>query len=222
MRGHDRRPGQTREPAALPLREALRGVLDLTSRGALATPSPGRAGPGPGSRRDREKVHLYLDVSGSVESLLGGLFAAVRGVADLVAGPVHLFATDLVDVPVRGLATGLCQSTGGTSLAPVARHIREHRVRRAVIVTDGQAGCVGARDRETLRETILGVALTSGRERDGTLAGLARYVVVLPGLERRYRPGGGERAGSGAGGLDGGPTEGAHVVRSGRKERRGK
>ena len=60
-------------------------------------------------------------------------------------------------------------------------------MRRAVIVTDGQVGCIGAKDRETLGETILGVALTSERERDGDLARLARHVVVLPGLESRAR-----------------------------------
>ena len=71
----------------------------------------------------------------------------------------------------------------------VARHIREKGVRRAVIVTDGEVGPIGAKDRETLGETILGVALTSGRERAGDLAGLARYVVVLIGVKRRARAG---------------------------------
>lgn len=102
---------------------------------------------------------------------------------------VHLFSTDLVAVPMNGLERGSCQTTGGTSLIPVVRHIRENRVRRAVIVTDGEVGSLGARDEETLRETILGVALTNRRQRDGELARLARCVVVLPGLERRVRPG---------------------------------
>lgn len=133
--------------------------------------------------RCRAVVHLYLDVSGSVESSLDALFAAVRSVALLVSPDVHLFSTDVVDVPIRDLAKGTCQTTGGTSIAPVARHIREKRVRRAVIVTDGQVGGIGARDRETFGEMILGVALTSEREKAGELAGLARHLVVLPGLE---------------------------------------
>jgi hypothetical protein len=56
-------------------------------------------------------------------------------------------------------------------------------VRRAVIVTDGEVGIVGSADRETLGKTVLGVALTSGLERDGDLARLATHVVVLDGLE---------------------------------------
>jgi len=93
---------------------------------------------------------------------------------------IHLFPTELVDVPRYDLERGVCQTTGGTSLLPVARHPREHGVRRAVIVTDGQVGPVGESDSRTLRETLLGLAPTSGRERDGELA---RTVVVLPGLE---------------------------------------
>jgi len=72
----------------------------------------------------------------------------------------------------------------------VARHIRQNGVRRAVIVTDGQVGGIAAKDRETLGEMILGVALTGEHERDGELAGLARHVVALPGLSRRPPAGG--------------------------------
>ena len=140
--------------------------------------------------RSRLPVHLYLDVSGSVEPLLGLLCEAARGVAHLVCPEVHLFSTDLVDARVGEPATAACQTTGGTSIAPVARHIRQRRVLRAVVVTDGEVGPIGARDRETLGETILGVALTGGRESGGELAGLARHVVVLAGRKRRARAGG--------------------------------
>jgi len=43
-------------------------------------------------------------------------------------------------------------------------------------------GCIGARERETLGEVILGVAQTGGTERHSELARLARHVVVLPGM----------------------------------------
>ena len=163
---------------------------------------------GAASPRPGEAVHLYLDVSGSQEPFLEALRAAVRGVSRLVWRPVHLFATDVVDVPVRDLAKVACQTTGGTSLLAVARHIRRNGVRRAVIVTDGEVGPMGTKERETLGETILGVALTSGREEDGDLARLARHVVVLPGTECRggsgrreptKRPGASSRAGPSSG-----------------------
>lgn len=158
---------------------------------------PGRPAPleqlvrqiGGSGLRSGNTVHLYLDVSGSVESFLEPLYAAVRGVAHLVWRDVHLFSTDVVDVPVRDLAKSACQTTGGTSIGAVARHIRQNGVRRAVIVTDGEVGCLGARDEETLRETILGVALSNGWQKDGDLARLARHVVVLPGMESRVRAG---------------------------------
>lgn len=130
-------------------------------------PRPRRSRRGAGTARvaardRREAVHLYLDVSGSVEGLLDRLHT---------------------DAPVSDLAGGTCQSTGGTSLVPVVHHIREHGVRRAVIVTDGEVGSLNAADRETLRETALGVALTNPAARHGQLARLSRHVVVLPGLE---------------------------------------
>lgn len=134
-------------------------------------------------RRVEEEVHLYLDVSGSLESLLGRLHDEVRGVAGLVWQDVHLFATDVTDAPVDDPARGTCQTTGGTSLVPVAQHIREHGVQRAVIVTDGEVGALGTADRETLRRTVLGVALTNREELHGDLARIARHVVVLPGCE---------------------------------------
>lgn len=109
--------------------------------------------------------------------------------AKLIWRYVHLFSTDVVDVPIRDLAKSACQTTGGTSIVAVTRHIRQNGVRRAVIVTDGEVGCLGAGDEETLRETILGVALTNGRQTGGDLARLARHVVVLPGLESGRRPG---------------------------------
>ena len=135
--------------------------------------------------RSGDTVHIYLDVSGSVDSFLEPLRAAVRGVAHLVWRDVHLFSTDVVDVPIRDLAKGVCQTTGGTSIVPVVQHIRAKGVRRAVIVSDGEVGPIGAKDRETLGEMILGVALTSGRERGGELAGLARHRVVLTGVDRK-------------------------------------
>jgi hypothetical protein len=134
-------------------------------------------------RRRGEEVHLYLDVSGSVESLLGRLHEEVRGVAGLVWRDVHLFATDVTNAPVDDPARGTCQTTGGTSLVPVVQHIRVHGVRRAVIVTDGEVGVLSAADREILGSTVLGVALTNPEERHGDLARIARHVVVLPGLE---------------------------------------
>ena len=177
----------------------------MTRTGSGRDDEPGRTGPleqlvrqiGGTGLRSRDTVHLYLDVSGSVESFLEPLYAAVRGVAKLIWRYVHLFSTDVVDVPIRDLAKSACQTTAGTSIVAVARHIRQNGVRRAVIVTDGEVGCLGTRDEETLRETILGVALTSERQTDGDLARLARHVVVLRGLESGRGPGSWRRRGRG-------------------------
>ncbi|MBK6408012.1 MAG: hypothetical protein IPF66_25190 [Holophagales bacterium] len=96
----------------------------VTRTGSGRDEEPGRPEPlerfvrriGGAGLRSGNAVHLYLDVSGSVESILEPLYAAVRGVAQLIWRHVHLFSTDVVDVPIRDLAKRACQTTGGTSI----------------------------------------------------------------------------------------------------------
>ena len=145
--------------------------------------------PEPRRRRAGERVHLYLDVSGSVAPFLGALYAAVRGVRELIAPRIHLFSTALRDVTPEELSRGVCFTTGGTSLAPVVRHLRENAVRRAVIVTDGAVGRLGAAERDVLGRTELGLALTGDAARRGELARLARHVVVLDAATEGRRVG---------------------------------
>ena len=65
--------------------------------------------------------------TGSLEVRARGYLATWRNVT-VTAGRT----TDVADVPMRDLRRGVCQTPGGTSLAPVARHLRANRVRRAV------------------------------------------------------------------------------------------
>jgi hypothetical protein len=52
----------------------------------------------------------------------------------------------------------MCKSTGGTDIRCVTRHMARHRVRRAVLLTDGYVGSADAVGCETLRRARLGVA----------------------------------------------------------------
>lgn len=66
------------------------------------------------------------------------------------------------EVSLPALRRGACRTTGGTDIHCVAAHMREHRVRRAVILTDGYVGRPAGLDRNTIRAARLGVALTPG------------------------------------------------------------
>jgi hypothetical protein len=109
-----------------------------------------------------EPVHIYLDVSGSIGDLKGALYGAVLDCRYLVRQPIHLFSTRIADVTLYELRRGICRTTGGTDIACVAAHIIKHRVRRAVLLTDGLVGRARGSHEKALASARLGVALTPG------------------------------------------------------------
>ena len=50
-----------------------------------------------------ERVHVYLDVSGSIGDLKGALYGAVLDCREFVHPFVHLFSTKVVDVSLEVL-----------------------------------------------------------------------------------------------------------------------
>lgn len=83
------------------------------------------------------RVAVYLDVSGSMAPWLPVLLQALTDTAALVRWPLHGFSTVVHPLGRSDLAAGRVLSTGGTDIACVADHLSQHRIRRAVIVTDG-------------------------------------------------------------------------------------
>jgi len=106
----------------------------------------------------QERVHIYVDVSGSMEGIKGALYGAVLDCEALVHPQVHLFSTQVAEVTPAQLRAGICKSTGGTDIRCVTRHMARHRVRRAVLLTDGFVGDADASGRKTLARARLGVA----------------------------------------------------------------
>jgi hypothetical protein len=122
---------------------------------------------GRGRVRAGERVHVYLDVSGSVLGILGVLAAAVRDCSEFVHPVVHGFSTRVADHSLADLAAGRVSSTWGTDIGCVAEHARRHGVKRAVLITDGYVGRARGIDAETLGGMRLAVAYTGpGGSRD--------------------------------------------------------
>jgi len=130
-------------------------------------------------RVDGEKVHVYLDVSGSIGDLKAALYGALLECQSFVYPRVHLFSTKVADVTTGQLRSGTCQSTNGTDIVCVAEHIRDHRIRRAVLVTDGYVGQPEGLDHETLADTTLGVVLTPGNSTRKDLADVTKHWAQL-------------------------------------------
>ncbi|MFZ5926639.1 MAG: DUF2201 family putative metallopeptidase [Acidobacteriota bacterium] len=107
-----------------------------------------------------EKVHLYVDVSGSVFDYIPSFFLAVLGCRDLVQPEVHQFSTVVAEAKWEELHRGKVKTSGGTDINCVLEHMLRHRIRRAVILTDGEVGAPRSEFTRLLEESVIGVALT--------------------------------------------------------------
>jgi len=114
-----------------------------------------------GRARERlERVHVYLDVSGSMTGVVEDLYGAVLDCAGMVHPKVHLFSTAISDVTPGELIDGVVRTTGGTDIRCVAQHIHRHSVSRAVILTDGYVGPVPREFRPQMEKCVLGIGLS--------------------------------------------------------------
>ncbi len=110
---------------------------------------------------DGERVHVYMDVSGSMTEYIPPLYGAIQDCRECVLPIVHLFSTMVADVTLQQLIEGHVITTGGNDISCVVAHMKAHQVRRAVIVTDGYVGHVNnAIESEFMKRVFVGAALT--------------------------------------------------------------
>ena len=126
-----------------------------------------------------ERVHVYLDVSGSMDAVKGPLYGAVLDCEALVERTVHLFSTRVADVSLAELRRGVCKTTGGTDIGCVAAHMAAHRVRRALLVTDGWVGSPRGAHQGTLAAAKLAVAYLGNNCNAKDLATVANHSATL-------------------------------------------
>lgn len=129
--------------------------------------------------RSGDRVHVYLDVSGSVDPIIPALYGAIISCSEFIHDRVHLFSTEVSSVTVGELRRGVRVTSRGTCISCVARHIARNRIRRAVIVTDGYVGRVNDADRDALRLVRLGVALVGPAVSRDDLAPIGSRLVTF-------------------------------------------
>lgn len=112
--------------------------------------------------RTAERVHIYLDVSGSMDSVIRPLYGAVSDCKDWVAEQVHLFSTKVEDISLTELLAGKLVTTGGTSIECVVRHMETHGVQRALILTDGFVGVPSPASARVLEKVRLAACWVGG------------------------------------------------------------
>ncbi len=124
-------------------------------------------------------MHVYLDVSGSMNGVKDALYGAILDCKDFVHPTVHLFSTGVADVSLADVRKGLVRSTGGTDFACIAEHLDKNSIRRACMITDGWVGKPTGRYLKTLARTKLAVAYLGDAVNTDDLAGLANHVAHL-------------------------------------------
>ena len=129
--------------------------------------------------RSGERVHVYLDVSGSMDQVKGPLYGAVLDCEPLVHPTVHLFSTRIANISVAELRRGVCKSTGGTDIACVAEHMAANRVHRALLITDGWVGSPRGRHHSTLAGAKLAVAYLGSRVNQTDLKAVANHTATI-------------------------------------------
>ncbi|HQZ16313.1 MAG TPA: hypothetical protein PLD86_05470 [Vicinamibacteria bacterium] len=129
--------------------------------------------------RSGERVHVYIDVSGSMESIKGPLYGAVLDCEAFVHRRVHLFSTKVVDIGMAELRRGVCKSTGGTDIGCVAEHMAANRIRRALLITDGWVGTPRGAHQVTLAGAKLAVAFLGGSVNHTDLEAVADHTATL-------------------------------------------
>ncbi len=105
--------------------------------------------------RSSERVHVYLDVSGSMNTVIPALYGAMRDCQDWIHERVHLFSTVVADISPAQLKAGVRITTQGTNINCVADHLEKHKIKRALIITDGFVGKPSAKAAKVLTATKL-------------------------------------------------------------------
>lgn len=131
----------------------------------------------------RERVQVYLDVSGSMEAVIAPLYAALASLSAWIAPQVQLFSSEVAGISLNELRRGKLLSTQGTEILCVTGHILEHQVTQALIVTDGWVGNIPGEHLATLkrRQVRIDAAITHNGS-DGFMKPLGGQCLRLPNL----------------------------------------
>ncbi|MBT5266883.1 MAG: hypothetical protein HOL85_18745, partial [Rhodospirillaceae bacterium] len=126
-----------------------------------------------------DRVHVYVDVSGSMTGIIGAVYGAIHDCLEWVHPVIHLFSDSVSDANPREISNGIVRSTGGTDIVCVASHMDVNKVRRACIITDGWVGKPTGGHFETLAQAKLGVALIGDSVNPSDLSEVANRIVTL-------------------------------------------
>ena len=86
------------------------------------------------------RVHVYLDVSGSMSDYLEVIFGSLAPLKQFLHPIVHCFSTEVYDHSVRDILLGKYKTNYGTDIDCVLKHIDKAGIHKALVITDGDVG----------------------------------------------------------------------------------
>ncbi len=158
-----------------PAREKL-GVQGLlwVQQGMIKTRTPD----------ENSHAYIYLDVSGSMNSLLPYLIGMLVPYVKKRDAVVFQFSTKVEPVSLEQLKAGKIRTTQGTDIACVMKHLLEANppVKRALILTDGYTGVPHPQAVAQLKDRRIAVhvVLPAGNSSPNDLQNIARTMSRLP------------------------------------------
>ena len=126
-----------------------------------------------------DRVHVYVDVSGSMDGIKDAIYGAVNDCREWVHPPVHLFSTSISEGTRDESRKGIVKTTGGTDVCCIAEDMKNNKVRRACIITDGWVGEPRGGHFTTLAKSRLGVAYAGDSVNTDNLSDVANHTATL-------------------------------------------
>ena len=122
-------------------------------------------------------VSLFFFLLSTKSSLLTS--SVSRICFNSVCLPTSLCVISFADITLAELRAGRCRSDFGTNIRCVTEHLQKHRIRNALMVTDGFVGKPIGADHDTLAKARLGVAYLGGGICTTDLAEVTRHTTTL-------------------------------------------
>jgi predicted metal-dependent peptidase len=85
-------------------------------------------------------VHIYIDVSGSMDGFIPDIISAVISCKKWVNTEIYTFSNGVEKTDLKALQNGEYTTTRGTDIIAVTKHWMAHKFKNVVLLTDGYVG----------------------------------------------------------------------------------
>ncbi|MAA80240.1 MAG: hypothetical protein CL916_13380 [Deltaproteobacteria bacterium] len=131
-------------------------------------------------------VSIYVDVSGSMNPYISHVSNAVISCSQYLNEDIFLFSTKISSIHINEFQKGSYNTTSGTDITAVAKHIHENKVKTAVILTDGFVGPVPKQYLKACRNAAIQVILTEDGYKDDLIP-IANEIYTLGAPNENHR-----------------------------------